>query len=233
MNENTKTYYLLILDKSGSMSSIANETVTGFNEQVQMIKSLQEKYPEQQIYVSLTTFNHIVDFDLLRKKPEKLKQMQTSSGDQPYNQTSKLNHQEESILYKPEGMTALYDAIGMSVKKLRKKVKHELKNNKASVVVVILTDGHENSSREYSYDDIKKLIGKLEKHNNWTFSYLGATPDAVNIAKSLNIDKDNALYFNMDKMDDVMEDLLPESMDDYLASKQNGSIKKKYFKNDL
>jgi len=181
----------------------------------------------------LTTFNHIVDFDLLRKKPEKLKQMQASPGNQPYNQTSKLNHQEESILYKPEGMTALYDAIGMSVKKLRKKVKHELKNNKASVVVVILTDGHENSSREYSYDDIKKLIGKLEKHNNWTFSYLGATPDAVNIAKSLNIDKDNALYFNMDKMDDVMEDLLPESMDDYLASKQNGSIKKKYFKNDL
>ena len=231
MIENKKTYYLLILDKSGSMESIANKTVAGYNEQVQMIKELQNKYPGQEIFVSLTTFNHQVDFDLLITKPHKLKQMYTNEGNQDYNGKQYYSVlRGDSILYKPGGMTALYDAIGMSVKKLRKKVKHELKNNEASAVVVIITDGHENSSRKYSYDDIKKLIGKLEKHHNWTFSYLGATPDAVDIAKGLNIDKDNAMYFNIEKVDDVMGDNLPLSMDDYMEEKSKGIIKKKYFK---
>jgi hypothetical protein len=210
------------------MNGIAKETVAGFNEQVQMIKEMQKKYPGQKIRVSLTTFNHLVDTDLFMADPDTLKQMRTAtdySGSSRYRNT---HYDKRFVLYKPSGMTALYDAIGMSVKKLKKETKHELKNNKASVVVVIITDGHENSSRKYSYEKIQKLIGKLEKKPNWTFSYLGATPDAVDIARSLNIDKSNALRIDLDEMEDIMTDDLPFFMDDYLAEKERGIIKKRY-----
>ena len=57
------------------MSDCIDQTINGFNEQMQMIKGLQEKYPEQEILVSLTTFNHEVFFDVNCVKPDKLKEM--------------------------------------------------------------------------------------------------------------------------------------------------------------
>ena len=71
---NKKTYYQIILDKSGSMSDCIAQTINGFNEQTND-QGLQEKYPEQEILVSLTTFNHEVFFDVNCVKPDKLKEM--------------------------------------------------------------------------------------------------------------------------------------------------------------
>ena len=62
--KNKKTYYQLILDKSGSMQDSVDTTVSGFNEQMQMIKTLKKKFPEQEFLVSLTTFNQDVSFDI-------------------------------------------------------------------------------------------------------------------------------------------------------------------------
>ena len=75
MIKNKKTYYQLLLDRSGSMSSCAEEAVSGFNEQVQQIKSLQEKYPEQEFLVSLTTFNEAMSMDIDRKKAGEIKEL--------------------------------------------------------------------------------------------------------------------------------------------------------------
>ena len=71
--KNKKTYYQIILDKSSSMSDCIESTVNGFNEQMQMIKRLDDKFSEQEILVSLTTFNQDVNFDVECLKPSELK----------------------------------------------------------------------------------------------------------------------------------------------------------------
>ncbi len=209
---------MLILDKSGSMGSVISETIEGFNEQVQMIKSMQKKYPEQEILVSLTTFNHDVNHNMFLKKADQLKELQP-----PIENT-------DGVIYQPNGMTALYDAIGISVNKLKKKIKSEIKNDESSAVVVIITDGHENASKEFSYENIQKLIGKLEKSENWTFSYMGSTPDAVEIATGLNIDKHNAIMFIKSNIKDQY-DIVNEDMDSYLAKKRHGIKSKQFLSN--
>jgi uncharacterized protein YegL len=225
--KNRKTYYLLLLDKSGSMGSVINETVDGFNEQIQLIKSLQEKLEDQEIFVSLVTFNHELSEDLLFKKATELKELSPVNF---YKRNEKTSDSDNTIIYFPKGMTALYDAIGVSVKKLKKKIKKEIKNDEATAVVVILTDGHENSSKKYSYKDIRKLIGKLEKSENWTFSYLGATPDAVEIAKSLKIKKHNSMSFVKEDMKGVFTSY-NRSVRAYMEKKNKG-IKSKRFLED-
>ena len=224
--KNKKTYYLLILDKSGSMEYVINETATGFNEQVQLIKSLKSKYPDQEIIVSLTTFNHEVHEDMFIQSVGKLKELVPVNR---FNRNKNNAYSKDRIAYTPEGMTALYDAVGISVKKLKKHIKKEINNDEATAVVVILTDGHENSSQKYTYEDIRKMIGKLEKSDNWTFSYLGATPDAVEIAKNLNIKKHNSRSFVKEDVAGAF-DVYNRSMIAYMDKKSRG-VKTKMFLN--
>ena len=175
--KNKKTYYQIILDKSGSMSDCIESTVNGFNEQMQMIKSLQSKFPEQEVLVSLTTFNQDVDFDVECSKPSALKEMISEQ-----KRSSWFNEPTDYVVYSPNGMTALYDAIGKSVTKIQDIAKKEIEKDEATVVVVIITDGHENSSTEFRYEQIQSMIKELEKSENWTFSYLSNTLNAVDDA---------------------------------------------------
>ncbi len=221
--KNKKTYYMLILDKSGSMMSVANKTVEGFNEQVQMIKDLEKKFPEQKIRVSLTTFNHNVSHDIFLKKPKKLPLLKAA-----LRVNGRSDVQDDNVVsYQPEGMTALYDAIGLSVKKLKKEIKKEIKKDKATAIVVILTDGHENSSRLYKYEKITYMIKKLEKTGNWTFSYLGATPDAVEIAGRLNINKHNAMALKKEDMA-ISFKILDKAFERRLMKKREGKKPEKF-----
>ena len=93
------------------------------------------------------------------------------------------------------------------------------RHGSATVVVVIITDGWENSSREYSYAAIQRLIGELEATEDWTFSYLGATPDAVEIAVDLNIKAHNAIHFDKGNIK-ASYDNLNANLDHYMKEKQ-------------
>lgn len=208
--QNRKTYYQIILDKSGSMSSCLDATINGFNEQLQLIKSMKEKYPEQEFYMSLTTFNHEVSHVMQFQDPFKAKPLCARS-------------------YQPNGTTALHDAIGLSVMNLRAAVREEVDNNMASVVVVVLTDGYENASKTYNQPMIQKLIKELDGHDNWTFSYLGATPDAVNIASQLNFDKSNAMAYDVAESAEAWKKLKTASAS-YSARKQRGVVSKKFIR---
>lgn len=212
MIKNKKTYYQLILDRSGSMGNCAEETVAGFNEQVQQIRSLQEKYPEQEFLVSLTTFNHEITTHMDRASAAAIQELYVSYA-------GRHQKTKDAQAYTPDGMTALYDAIGHTVTHLEKKICKEIERDEATAVVVILTDGWENSSQEYTYDQVKDLIGRLEKTDSWTFSYLGATPDAVDIAVKLNINAKNAIYFDKKIIDKTYADL-NENLDEYAREKQ-------------
>lgn len=199
----SRTVYHLIVDKSGSMMDCIEDTINGFNEQVNQIKQKVEAYPEEEILMGLTVFNDHVKHIL--------------NNVAPANVPTLTNE-----VYKPNGSTALLDAIGLTIKELEKD-RYDINDSiPTKFLVIILTDGYENCSKIYNLDLIRSLILKLEKTGNWTISFIGATLDAVDVAQSLNIKKQNSLCFQKEEMNEKVWKKLHLSLDKYFSKKQNG-----------
>jgi len=166
----TTIYNLIIMDESGSMLSIKPQIISGFNETVQTIKLAKEQYPEQNHLVSLVFFN--------------------GDGTRMVHDCASVESIKElrDTDYKPNYDTPLFDAMGFSLTRLKKKVKPEDK-----VLVTILTDGLENASKEYSRETIKKMVEEL-RSEGWVFAYVGANQDVEKVAFSLSIQN----YFSFD-----------------------------------
>ena len=162
----TQVFNVIILDKSGSMESIRQAAVDGFNETLAGIKKAQEKYAEsQEHFVSLLTFCDCEKKYVFDKVP--------------VAEARKLTLDD----YEPCCCTPLYDAMGFTLTTMRNHVK---KVNDAVVVVTIITDGYENASKEYTGAAVKKLVEEL-KGEGWTFTYMGANQDSVEVAFNLSI----------------------------------------------
>ena len=171
MNTKHQVHNLIILDESGSMFSIQNQIIRGFNEIVQTVKGVEEQYPEQEHFISFVTFNGLGITEHL------------------FNAPVKNLLQLEAKTYRPDASTPLYDAIGYGVSKLERILDGSIDYD---VLVTILTDGEENSSREYNQEAIKKKIEKLEC-KRWAFTYTGTDHDVYRSAGSLSIK--NVLQF--------------------------------------
>lgn len=152
METKHKVFNLIILDESGSMSSIKNTIISGFNEVVQTVKGVALQYPEQEHLISLVTFNSLAIKTLLEN--ESVTKLDLIDGSK----------------YNPDAMTPLYDAMGQAIAQLRRVTNTHTEYN---VLVTILTDGEENASKEYNGLAIKKIIEEL-KQQNWTFTYIRA-----------------------------------------------------------
>lgn len=165
----TRIFNLLILDESGSMSSIEKQAVDSVNETLQSVRAAQKKYEDQEHFVSFVTFN--------------------SSGIKTILDKVEANKAEDitPAQFNPDSCTPLYDAIGISVNELKKSV---AENDK--VLVTIITDGYENASKEYNQTSVKALTEKLGKEG-WTFAYIGANQDAMAVSHDLGIK--NAMNF--------------------------------------
>ncbi len=174
----SKTFYHIILDQSGSMSDCVNQTLKGLADQRKEILAIANEFPGQEIRVGLTVFDHNIELKYSNLSVTELSRM-------------------NSFHYKPNGQTALLDAIGMSVAATQRL----MVNEGDSAVIIILTDGYENASKEYSHKQIKELIQAKEETGRWSFTYLGATLDAVEIAKSMNIKAENSFAFEKKNMD--------------------------------
>lgn len=162
----TQVFNVIILDKSGSMESIRQAAVDGFNETLAGIKKAQEKYAEsQEHFVSLLTFCDCEKKYVFDKVP--------------VAEARKLTLDD----YEPCCCTPLYDAMGFTLTTMRNHVK---KVDDAVVVVTIITDGYENASKEYTGAAVKKLVEEL-KGEGWTFTYMGANQDSVEVAFNLSI----------------------------------------------
>ncbi|HEV7346876.1 vWA domain-containing protein [Telluribacter sp.] len=171
-------YNLIILDESGSMQSVKTVTLNGFNETVQTIRAAQRQFPEQQHFVTLVTFNGTGIKTLLDKQPvEELSELTAES-------------------YLPNASTPLYDAIGKSLMRLEFQTEQE---KEYSVLVSILTDGEENSSREFKGTNIKAMIQRL-KEKDWAFTYMGANHAVEQVAKSMDIDSFTQFESNEEDM---------------------------------
>ena len=165
----TRIFNLLVLDESGSMSSIEKQAVDSVNETLQSVRAAQKKYEDQEHFVSFVTFN--------------------SDGIKTILDRVEAQRAEDitPAQFNPDSCTPLYDAIGISVNELKKSV---AENDK--VLVTIITDGYENASKEYNKASVKALTEKLGKEG-WTFAYIGANQDAMVVSHDLGIK--NAMNF--------------------------------------
>lgn len=165
----------VILDKSGSMASKLNDVIQGFNAYVD---GLGQEDKVDYLF-SLTLFDTQVAYRDVTLPLAQIKKLDARS-------------------YVPGGNTALNDAIGITVRKVdadRPQVD--------KVVTVIMTDGEENSSREWTHDAVKALIDQKEKEGNWTFVFLGAAPDAWDQGKSLGIRAANVARYDPNRYPEV------------------------------
>ena len=159
-------YNVIILDKSGSMSSITRQAIDGVNETIGSIKSAQEKNPDQQHLVTLVAFCGCEQRLIYDNVP--VAEVKTLTGKD----------------YRPCCMTPLYDAIGTTITRV-----HALKSKDPDslALVTIITDGYENASREFTQVAIMSLIDSY-KEQGWQFTYIGADHDVQQVAFSLHID---------------------------------------------
>jgi uncharacterized protein YegL len=178
MSKKQKTYHLMILDKSGSMGSVRDVTISGLNEQLGSIKKAEEDFLDQEQIVCFVTFNNNVDTDQIWNSK--------ITDIEDFNQTS----------YAPGGMTALYDAVGMGIDKLKDQIKDELASRSANVVVTIFTDGSENVSREYSGSQVKELIEEIQEAGQWTVAFVGCGDDVFNVAEAMGISRGNTMAYD-------------------------------------
>ena len=164
----TQVYNLIILDKSGSMGSIAKAAIAGFNETVGGIRSAQERFKDtQEHFVSLMIFcncEKTMVYDMV-----------------PVDKVKELTSKE----YRPCCCTPLYDAMGISINALYKAIKDK---EDATAVVTVITDGLENASKEYSGKAIKALVERMKDEEGWNFAYIGTNQDVAATSASLSID---------------------------------------------
>ncbi len=167
-------HHLIILDESGSMSSIRRQTMDTFNEIMSHNNQLIADNPDQEHRLSFFTFNgsgvKTIVFNQLLAEPFTL-------------------HEGN---YNPANNTPLWDAIGSSVLKVKHQIYGKPNHN---VLVSILTDGEENASKEFTGKEIKTLIESLKPHN-WAFAYIGTDHNVEAAADVIGMHRGNRINYN-------------------------------------
>lgn len=168
------THITVILDRTGSMESIRDDTIGGFNAFLKEQKALAGK-------ATLT----LVQFDS-REPYEVLERFK------PIKKVLKLTRDT----YVPRASTPLFDALGRGINDLEKSL-GDMPDNKqpARVVMAIVTDGQENASREFTREQIVKMIKEKTDNSSWQFVFLSADLDAVGDAVSYGIQACASLPF--------------------------------------
>lgn len=169
MSDPNYTALMLIIDRSGSMSSIRDDMVGGLN-------GLLEEQKKQPGLLTVS----VVSFDNEIELPHR---MAAPSG--------------VTVELDPRGSTALYDAMGFGINTLASDIDALPEHARPSTVqVIVVTDGEENASGEYSGKLIKQLVTEKTKSENWDFVFLGANQDAVMKAAELGIGEGSALTYD-------------------------------------
>ena len=169
------TELVFILDKSGSMGGLERDTIGGYNSMLE-----KQKAVPGECLITTVLFDN--DYELLHDKID-------------IRAVSPITEKEYSV----GGSTALLDAIGMTIHKIDNAQRHTADDYRAEkVMFVIITDGEENSSREYNSDKVKVQIERQKEKYGWEFIFLGANIDAVQTASRFGIAPDRAQNYHAD-----------------------------------
>ena len=167
---------IFIMDRSGSMGGLETDTIGGYNSML----NKQKKEEKGEIYVTTVLFDD--QYELLHNRI-------------PISKVKPITEAE----YYVRGNTALLDAIGKTISQVKANQSRFDKKEKAKkVLFIIITDGMENSSREYSAAAVKNMIETQKRNEKWEFLFLGANIDAIGTAKSFGIEPSRAANYKSD-----------------------------------
>lgn len=178
MKENNETTELVfILDRSGSMAGLEQDTIGGFNAMIE-----KQKEQSGDCYVSTILFDH--ESNILHDRI-KLQDVETMTEND----------------YVVRGSTALMDAIGKAIVHIQNIHKYARNEDvPKNTMFVITTDGMENASKQYSSDEVKEMIEHQKQTYGWEFLFIGANIDAINSAKRFGIDDERAVNYHADHL---------------------------------
>lgn len=170
------TEVVFILDRSGSMQPLTADTVGGFNSMLG-----KQKETDGEAYVTTVLFSDSSEIIHDRMPISEVPEMTTA-------------------VYSPMGCTALYDAVGETVKHIENIHKYARPEDVPDkTLFVITTDGMENASRKFSAQEVKKLISRHQEKDSWEFIFLGANIDAAAAAKDIGICEERAVNYKASK----------------------------------
>lgn len=172
--DKTKVLVNFIQDRSGSMGNVWGETLSGFKVFVENLK----KESAIEYLFSLTVFDTLVEQPV---KAKAIGEVDTA----------------ELAKHGPRGGTALYDAVGAMIEQTDKD-----RQGAEKIICVIVTDGEENSSREWTKERLNQAIDEKLKAGDWTFTYLGTQPETWNDAEAIGVSRGaTAGYMGMNTHD--------------------------------
>ena len=178
------SHVVFVLDDSGSMQDCRQATISGYNEFLQLQKEDAKK-------TGIPTFVSLYKFDG--------RNVNSVFNRVSVEEVEGLNEKT----YNPQGMTNLYDAIGGVMMQINTQLTAKKKEDRDSVIITILTDGHENSSRTFDNTNIKQMVEKAEG-KNWGFMFLGANIDAFAAGSSLGFNSNNTMQYDTASMGNTM-----------------------------
>ena len=173
--KNNITELVFILDRSGSMAGLEQDTIGGFNAMIE-----KQKKETGECYISTVLFDNVSEVLHDRVKLSVIKPMTDKE-------------------YTVRGCTALIDAIGGAIHHIGNIHKYARPEDVPEhTMFIITTDGMENASQRYSSDEVKKMIERQKEKYGWEFLFIGANIDAVETARRYGINEDRAVNYNAD-----------------------------------
>lgn len=170
------TEIVFILDRSGSMGGLENDTIGGYN------SFLERQKGSGEALISTVLFSN---------------QSEVVHDRVPIDKVKPLTDKE----YYVGGCTALLDAIGGAIHHIGNVHKYARKEDvPEKTIVVITTDGMENASRRYGYSEVKRMVERQQKEYGWEFLFLGANMDAISAAEQFGIDHSHAVRYHSDSV---------------------------------
>ena len=171
------TEIVFILDRSGSMAGLEEDTIGGFNAMIE-----KQKREPGEAYVSTVLFDNHSDVIHDRLEIQKVAPMTRKE-------------------YYVRGCTALLDAVGGAIRHIGNVHKYAREEDRPErTLFVITTDGMENASRRYSYEKVKSMITHQKEKYGWEFLFLGANIDAAAVAGRFGIGEDRAVNYHNDSI---------------------------------
>ena len=171
------TEIVFILDRSGSMAGLEEDTIGGFNAMIE-----KQKREPGEAYVSTVLFDNTCDVIHDRVAIRKVAPMTRKE-------------------YYVRGCTALLDAVGKAIHHIGNAHKYAREEDRPEkTIFVITTDGMENASRRYSYEKVKSMITHQKEKYGWEFLFLGANIDAAAVAGRFGIGEDCAVNYHNDSI---------------------------------